>query len=242
MKKSILFITILFTISLCHSQNKLENEILEAYDKSVSSQTDQFQPIIDSLKASFIKTKDPIYNYWIAFAMYRQAILSMINKNDNKALKILQKGIERLEKSSNKSSENLALQGSMLSFSINFQSDLAAIISAKANILYNKAIQENDHNLRAYLGVGRSDYYKPTEYGGGLKVESFLKQALNKPDKSGNHALAPTWGRNQVYYYLASYYKRENRIGEAKLFCSNGLKLFPDDRQLKELKKGLGLN
>jgi tetratricopeptide (TPR) repeat protein len=232
----------LLTISLSYSQNKLEKEIFEAYDKSVSSQTDQFQPIIDRLNTSFIETKDPIYDYWIAFAMYRQSILFMTNKNEKKALKILQKGIERLEKSSYRNSEILALQGSMLSFSINFQSDLAAIISAKANILYNKAIQENDNNLRAYLGVGRSDYYKPTEYGGGLKVESFLKQALNKPDKSYNHALAPTWGRNQVYYYLASYYEKENRIGEAKLFCSNGLKLFPDDRQLNELKKVLGLN
>ena len=123
----------------------------------------------------------------------------------------------------------------MLSFSIVFQRNLAAVISGKAHALYNKALNKNKNNLRVYLAIGKSDYYKPAQYGGGFKVESYLKQALSKPDKSIEESFSPTWGREQVYYYLASFLARENRIEEAKLYCNQGLKKFPDSEILKSL-------
>lgn len=230
------------TFSTLQAQEVLEDiqaKILAAYGHSVESESDQFAPIIDTLVKVYNQTKDQKVNYWIAFVEYRAAILYMNAEKDNRALELLNQGIERLKGLESPTTEDLALQGSILSLSVNFQPEMAAILSAKAGLLYEKAIKLNDQNLRAYLGVGRSDFFKPKEYGGGYKVESYLKEALTKPDASSDEYALPTWGRADAYYYLASFYKRENRLDEAKLFCNKGTKAFPDHYLLRTLKDSL---
>ncbi len=219
--------------------NAIEQRIMAAYGQSVASQTDEFIPIIAQLESAYQENPNADVHYWLAFAEYRAAILHMNGNDEKHALELLNRGMKRLEKLENPDSEDLALLGSMLSLSINFQPDLAAILSAKANNFYEKAIQLSDQNLRAFLGVGRSDFYKPKEYGGGLKVESYLKQALMKPDQNSNSPHKPTWGKDDAFYYLASFYKREGRLDEAKLYCNKGLRAYPDHYLLQTLKTKL---
>lgn len=217
----------------------IEQRILEAYGVSVAAEADPFQPIVEALEAAYQADSNPIVHYWWCFALNRQAILLMNAGQDEQALKVLEQGIAQLKALDDPSSEDLALHGSLVSLSIGFRPDLAAILSAEASTLYEKAIEKNDQNLRAYLGVGRSDYYKPAEYGGGLKVESYLQKALTKPDTSTDQPHAPSWGRGDAYYYLAAYYHREGRTGEAKLYCNKGLKDYPTHSLLLSLKNQL---
>ena len=219
--------------------DNIQQKLFDAYGLSVQSQTDHFKPIIESLEMAYQKDQNGLINYWIAFAEYRASILHMNAQKDSLSLELLQKGINRLEQIKKPNSEELALQGTMVSLSINFQPDIAAVLSGKAKSLYDKAIKRNDQNLRAYLGVGRSDFYTPKQYGGGYQVESYLKQALTKPDASSEEAHMPDWGRDEAYYYLASFYEREGQLNEAKLYCNQGLKAFPNNYLLQTLKDKL---
>jgi len=203
----------------------IEEKVLQAMDKSIETQTDQFQSIIEKLNAEYVKEKKDIINYWIGFTKYRQALFFLKIENDEQAAKVLNSGIEQLKVIKTLTSEDLSLQGTMVSLSIALKPDLAAVLSGEASSLYDKAIKLNDKNLRAYLGIGRSDYYRPKKYGGGYKVESYLKQALSMSDSNSDTSYAPKWGRDEVYYYLASFYHREGKLDEAKLYCNKGLKL-----------------
>ena len=239
MKSRITIFGLLFLfVNILSAQNPLETieqKILTAYSESIQTKTDQFQGVFKTLNDLDSLEKNNSTNYWIAFAKYQQTrFTNRIDKGET-ALKTLKEGIKRLKSLKNPTSEDLALHGTMLSFSIVFQQNIAAILAGKANALYEKSAQKNKNNLRAYLGIGKSDYFKPVQYGGGFKVESYLKQALSKPDKSTEDSFAPTWGRAQVYYFLASFLERENRIEEAKLYGNQGLKKYPNSYLLKSL-------
>jgi len=234
---SILFGILFLFVQVLSAQKQLENiekKISTAYRESVQSKADQFESVYKTLYTLDNK-ENSIVSYWIAYSKYQQALF--FNRIDTKkeAFKLLKAGIQELKSIKKPNSETLVLQGTMLSFSIVFQRNIAAIISGKAQALYDKALYKNKNNLRAYLAIGKSDYFKPAQYGGGFKAESYLKQALSKPDKSTNASFAPTWGREFVYYYLASFLLRENRIEEANSYCNQGLKKFPNSDILKSL-------
>lgn len=236
-RTTIFALLFLFVINILSAQKQLENieqKILTAYSESKQTKTDQFQVVYKTLNAVDPQENNAV-NYWIAFTKYQQAKFTFKIDQGKTAFKILKEGIKMLESLKNPSSEDLALHGSLLSFSIVFQRNLAAVLSGKAHVLYEKALDKNKNNLRAYLGIAKSDYFKPTQYGGGFKVEIYLKKALSKPDRSTEGSFTPTWGRNQVYYLLASFFDRENRIDEAKLYGNQGLKKFPNSDLLKSL-------
>ncbi len=238
MKLSNTFFGVLFlfvtTLSAQKSLENIEQKIITAYKMSVKTKTDQFQSVHKILNSLDSKENSKAV-YWIAFSKYQQARFSNRINHEKAAFKLLKEGIQKLKSIKNPNSEELVLHGTMLSFSIMFQRNIAAIISGKAHTLYDKALHKNKKNLRAYLAIGKSDYFKPVQYGGGFKAESYLKQALSKPDKSTDASFAPTWGRELVYYYLASFLHRENRIEEANSYGKQGLKKFPNSDILKSL-------
>lgn len=231
--------TFFYSSNAQEALENIEKNIAEAHSLSFETQTDHLKPLIEKLEASYKKSENQTVNYWIAFAQYKQASYYSNTGHKDLPLKILKEAINRLDKTANQTSEDLALQGTTLSFSITFRPQVAAIMSSKANTHYEKAIELNATNLRAYLGIGKSDFYRPEKYGGGDLVEKYLKLALIKPDRSNTEDYSPSWGRNEAYFYLASYYLRENRLSEAKLYYEQGLKLFPNDYRLKQLLKKL---
>jgi len=234
---SILFGILLLCSQFLSAQKQLENiekKIHTAYSESVQSKTDQFESVYKTLNGVGTKENSDV-SYWIAFSKYQQARFYNRFDTKKKAFKLLKEGIQELKSIKKPNSEVLVLQGTMLSFSIAFQRNIAAIISGKAHALYDKALYKNKNNLRTYLAIGKSDYFKPVQYGGGFKAESYLKKALSKPDNSTDASFAPTWGRELVYYYLASFLLREDRIEEANSYCNQGLKKFPNSDVLKSL-------
>lgn len=243
MKKIILSFSFILTIlnvqMAQHVLDDIQQRIYSAYAQSLQSNNDEHQQIIEVLGKEYASAPSDELVYWMSFAAYRAAIYNMNTEEREKAASILEKGITWLKNLKNPSSEHLALHGSMLSLSIAFKPSNAVVLSNKADKLYRSAIDLNDQNLRAYLGIGRSDFYTPVKYGGGLNVESYLKQALNKPDASTEDPFTPTWGRDDAYYYLARFYQREGRVEEAKLYCKKGLKNSPDHLSLNNLKDQL---
>ena len=145
------------------------------------------------------------------------------------------RGLTYLEKIAEPNDEEYAMLGSLYSLSITFKPGEAIGLSTKARKSFDKALKQNPENLRALLGIGRADFYKPKQYGGGKEAESFLLKALAAPDQFSSHPNAPTWGRDDAYYYLAAFYQREDRTGDAKLYCHKGLKEFPNHHLLAEL-------
>ena len=216
--------------------SEIEQTIFSAYGKSFQMQSDQIAGLITQLAAIEKAEEKKTANYWIAFAEYRSAVFHMVVDQEKKSVELLDSAEQRLKAVKEPTSEDLALLGSVISLSINFKPDLAPILSSKANDLFVKALKLNDQNLRAHLGIGRSDYYKPVEYGGGNKVENALKTALAMPDQSFDAAHAPAWGKDEAYYYLASYYLREDRLEDAKFYCFKGVKAYPYHGQLQSLK------
>ena len=230
-----LLLLLLSSFAIGQSQNPLqgiEEQIHQAQDQSFAEQADKLAPLLGKLEAM---EPSEWLDYWKAYAAYQGAIYLMVIENQKGALAYLDQGLALLEPIDKPSDEEYALLGSLYSLSITFKPGEAIGLSAKARKSFNKALKKNSDNLRALLGIGRSDYYKPKQYGGGKEAEAFLLKALAAPDQYSSHPNAPTWGRDDAYYYLAAFYQREDRRDDAKLYCHKGLKEFPTHHLLAEL-------
>lgn len=210
----------------------IEEQIHQAQDQSFAEQADKLAPLLEKLEAT---ESSEWLDYWKAYAAYQGAIYLMVTENSEGALAYVENGLAVLEQKDKPNDEEYALIGSLYSLSISFKPGEAIGLSAKARKSFNKALKKNSDNLRALLGIGRADYYKPKQYGGGKEAEAFLLKALAAPDQYSSHPNAPTWGRDDAYYYLAAFYQREDRRDDAKLYCHKGLKEFPTHHLLAEL-------
>lgn len=210
----------------------IEEQIHQAQDQSFAEQADKLAPLISKLEEM---ESSEWLDYWKAYATYQGAIYLMVQEDQQGALAYADQGIAYLGKKDKLNDEEYTLLGSLYSLSISFKPGEAIGLSAKARKSFNKALKKNPDNLRALLGIGRSDFYKPKQYGGGKEAEAFLLKALAAPDQYSSHPNAPTWGRDDAYYYLAAFYQREDRRDDAKLYCHKGLKEFPTHHLLSEL-------
>ena len=230
------FFLLLFSLMIFgQEQNPLqgiEEHIHEAQDQSFAEQADKVAPLLAKLEQM---ERAEWLDYWKAYAAYQGAIYLMVQKDYKGGNAYAKKGLEILGQKSKLNDEEYAMMGSLYSLSITFNPGEAIGLSSKARKHFNKSLKQNPDNLRALLGIGRADFYKPKQYGGGKEAEAFLIKALAAPDQYSSHPNAPTWGRDDAYYYLAAFYKRESRNDDAKLYCHKGLKEFPNHHLLAEL-------
>ena len=211
---------------------EIEEQINQAQAQSFAQRTDKLAPLLEKLEAM---EPSEWLDYWKAYTAYQGAIYLMVMENQAGALAYVDKGLAVLEQKDKPNDEEYALLGTLYSLSISFKPGEAIGLSAKARKSFNKALKKNSGNLRVLVGIGRSDYYKPKQYGGGKEAEAFLLKALAAPDQYSSEANAPSWGRDDAYYYLAAFYEREDRRDDAKLYCHKGLKEFPTHPLVTEL-------
>lgn len=213
-------------------ENPNQTKIDKAFYQSFANQSNEIEPVIHELK------KDQEANaYWIAYGLFNSSIYYMQMEQEDKAEEVADEAIELLEDIKDKTSEEHALLGQILGYSITFSPASAIWISSKAADQYEASLKKDENNPRAYIGMGQSDYYKPVMFGGGDKVEEYLMKALSLSAQTKENG--PSWGRNTAYYILASYYKREDQLDQAKMYCMKGLNEFPKDFQLNQLKQSL---
>ncbi|CAM1369894.1 hypothetical protein [Tenacibaculum xiamenense] len=234
-QKQLLLLSIaLFINTVCLGQISFEARVNLAYEKSFNSGENHIKDLIKDLEHEFSKDKNLRDAHFIAYAHYRESSF-LKDRDESKAFDTLKKGISLLQAEKNKNSNDYALLGLMTSYSIVFQYEIAAIISSKATKYYEKCLELNPNNFRGYLGLGKSDLFRPVRYGGGLKVEGYLKKALLLLNKKNNSSEDLQWGKFEVYYYLTSYYIKSNKISEAKVYGNQGLKKFPKNKRLISL-------
>ncbi|WP_020533271.1 tetratricopeptide repeat protein [Flexithrix dorotheae] len=217
------------------SLNGIEGKIAQAFGASFGQASDSpLQDVITEIE----KNADNTWaTYWMAHAKINQSIYQMNapEKDMEKAQSVLNEAIDLLENKKNRNTEENTLLARALGINISFNPSQAMNLSSKAGGLIKKAIKENDKNMRAYLQAGTSDFYRPVEYGGGKVAEEHFLKALSLPNKAMDDELAPTWGKDEVYYMLVSFYLREEQYDKAKLFLNKGLKEFPQNHQLQTL-------
>lgn len=231
MKKTTLFLFSLLISLIAFAQvNPNQEKVDLAFGQSFVTSQDQLEPIIQEFKKNQSENA-----YWIAYAQLYQSIFFMETSQRDQASQSVKKAITLLQSIDDKDTEDHALLGYILGYSIGLDPSGAARLSAKAASEYKEALKKDENNMRAYLGLGGSDYHMPVAYGGGEKVEEYLLKALSLNEKTVEGG--PSWGKNQAYYLLASFYKREGQDDKAKLYCMQGLNHFPHDSQLNQLKQ-----
>ncbi|NJO89124.1 MAG: hypothetical protein HC831_09310 [Chloroflexia bacterium] len=145
-----------------------------------------------------------------------------------------------LKKLKDKSSEHYALLGLAQAFSIQFVTGMkAGIISEEANGNANKALELDNKNIRAYYVLGSNDFYTPEEFGGGKEAEKYLLKAIEYPENSSGLACMPSWGKDYTYQMLIELYQKRGNNDLAKRYANEGVKLFPENEQIKKEQEKL---
>ena len=218
-----------------------EDKVFQAFVSGKIEGTPQkLNELSEQLEGLFQNSKQPLAAYWLAYNQYYQTIFYMMSEDKANAKTAVKFGIKLLKGLEKKSSEDYALLASLQSLSIPLYSMVQAIaISSKVNKNGQKALQMDKNNLRAHLVLGSSDYYKPTQYGGGKKVEKYLLEAIRLPRQQVTNPYLPSWGKNTAYEVLIRFYLREDRKEDAKAMFKKATAEFPNDYQINQLAKEL---
>ena len=245
MKKLIISIaTLFFALNVGIAQPKLPNDIEEKIERAfVASFQDKdvLQNLITEMENKYGQASDEA-RYWLAYAYYQNTIVEMQVGKKKLAKNAIEKSISILEDDDNKDSEDLALLSSAIGLSINFSAWKAPFLGIESESLAKEAIELDNNNMRAYLAIGRSSYYKPAMFGGGEEVEEMMLKVISLPKTSQKSAVQPYWGKAEAYYLLSKFYQQENRQEEAFTYSKKGLKEFPDNKRLQNLVAKLSEN
>ena len=146
----------------------------EALNKSFMSQANEVGLIIEKLKSTEQKADHKMFPYWIAYGHYYEAIYFMKTEQNKEGMATLKEAIKLLEDKGELNAEEHVMVGSLMSLMMAFSPGSVITLSSKSVKHFQKAVKLDPQNLRAYLSLGRSDFYKPKAFGGGKKVEEYL--------------------------------------------------------------------
>jgi len=197
------------------------------------------KPIIQKLSEAGEDNPSPWLVYWQSYGHYYEGIYLMQIDQKDASEEALNRGLELLDSKSTWSSEDHVLAGTIMGLMMGISPGKVMSLSAKSSKHYQKALKLSPDNMRVYLALGKSDYYKPKMFGGGKRVEEYLLKALELNDTCIEDPNAPSWGREEIYGYLVRFYQREDRLDEARLYLKQGLELYPQDYMLNELSSDL---
>ncbi|MEM9722741.1 MAG: hypothetical protein AAGA10_25975 [Bacteroidota bacterium] len=234
---------LLLPIGLCAQQvpvlEGIQGTIERVFMESMITQENKLRPLIENLATVHAEMPNSWLVYWEGYGHYYEGIYFMEMDQKSAGIETLKQGIELVESQEKMNAEDHVLAGTLMSLQMGLSPGSIMTLSSKSNKHFQQALKLAPNNLRAYLALGRSDYYKPKMFGGGKKVEEYFKKALSLEDSYSDDPYAPSWGRVDTYAMLVQYYAREERGDEAKVYCKKGLALFPSDPRLNELDSKL---
>lgn len=220
---------------LYNVQEKIYSAFLNSFEKQ---SMDGLETIEQQLQN--IDEQNKIVNYWIAYTNYYQSIYQITMGNKKGSEKSINEGIDELKKIKNKSSDDYALLSMLQGFSTQFSSgSQTAKIGYKAKENAQKAIEMDKKNVRAWYVAASNNAYAPKAFGGGTKVEEYLKKALALEEQNINNPYLPTWGKKEAYRLLVGFYMKQERYKDAKKVLSEGLEKYPDNYMLNQYKQRL---
>lgn len=220
--------------------NRIEEKIYGAFIASFSQQKPEpIDEIIEQINKAKPKAAN-IADYWLGYAFYYKSIYYIKYGKKDESEKAIKQGISILDDKKNKNAEDLALLALLQSFSVQFETGMAsAAVSNRAKGNAAKAMELDASNLRAYYVAGSLDYYTPKQYGGGKKVEEYLKKAVQLPSQKTKNPYLPSWGKEEAYVMLIQHFLAQENKDQALTYYKEGIKLFPNSYQMGELAKKL---
>ena len=220
------------TASQKDSIGSIQMEIDNSLSKSL--EITSLKPLEQYSKRLTANEKDYSENsirYWQAYISYQKAVYCLIQGDQSASEESCDFGIGLLNHNDNKNSEDYALLANLEAFFIQFKGAKVLVIAPRLRKNARKAIALDSLNLRAF--------YTPKQCGGGKKTEFYLKKTLSIPSKRSTNSFSPNWGREESYALLAQFYLEENFPTKAQDIINEGLLIFPENYQLKNLLKKL---
>ena len=257
MKKIITLSFILFVLTsmyaadmaCCGASKKTSGDVLNGIQGKIESAMNRCFMLnsvspLDSLSGSLhgLEGRDNLVQYWKAYVDYYKSVFYMKLGNRAESEKVIKEASAALNSSTDKTSEDYALLALIQSFSIQFASGMeAGKISSDIRRNAEKAVELDSANVRGWYVLGSNDYYTPASFGGGSKVEYYLKKAISPASKNDEASCLPTWGSEYAYGLLIRYYIQNGKTEEAKECLSAAEKEYPDSYFLSGYKEKLGL-
>ncbi|MGD1840524.1 MAG: hypothetical protein ACFB0B_06455 [Thermonemataceae bacterium] len=237
----LLFLLVCTTVATAQDKTTLlsgiQARIYDTFEASFKEDESKLKALAQKLTTAWQAEQDRDYAYWATYTYYYLCLYHGKRQNKEKAEAANQQGVKLIKAIPQKTSEDYVMLAKLTGLEMMYDQGQAIALSARAEKYTQKALKLNEQNLRTYLYMGQSDFYRPVEYGGGKVVEKNLLKAISLKDTYSDSPYAPTWGRNEAYATLVQYYLREDQPEKARVYCAKGLKLFPNDYMLNELQK-----
>jgi len=217
--------------------DSIQAQIYDAFVKGMINKSDEpLSAMNNELEELYEQSPNKLIHYWQAYLSYYDAIFHLQMDQEKASEKAVDSGIELLEDMPKKNSEDYALLAMMESFSLQFKSAVKLpFISGDVKDHAEKSKQLNPDNPRAYYVLGSNDFYTPEKYGGGKKVEQYLKQAIKLPEQEQPNSYLPSWGVEESYELLIKYYIKKEEWDNAKQYFSEAQEKYPDNYRIKEM-------
>ena len=169
--------------------------------------------------------------YWQSYARSMETIFFMRNKQAKEAEHIINRACDDMEQLNKKNAEDYALLASVQNLAIQFRSGMGAgKLSSQAVGNAQTALQMDSTNLRAWYVLATNDFYTPAFFGGGKKTEKFLLKALSFPAQQVPNPYMPSWGREEAYQLLLTYYVQKEQYEQARVLLNAAQKEYPNGR------------
>ena len=235
-----LYCTVTLLFLLCFSpvlgQNPTPEAAIQlAFQQSKTQQTQS--PLVKHntmLEQTFEKEDNNFNRYWLSYGLYNQALIADRLEDKKAAEELIDRAIELL-KPLEEDAESQALLALQLGYSTRFKSYWSMMSLGRAAYQRaERAVALAPTNMRTNLALAINDFYTPKVFGGGKKVETHLKKALQAPNPSAS-VTTPTWGKPNVYELLVKYYQKNKQQTQAQNFLNQGLSEFPNSELLLSL-------
>lgn len=235
-----LYCTVTLLFLLCFSpvlgQNPTPEAAIQlAFQQSKTQQTQS--PLVKHntmLEQTFEKEDNNFNRYWLSYGLYNQALIADRLEDKKAAEELIDRAIELL-KPLEEDAESQALLALQLGYSTRFKSYWSMMSLGRAAYhRAERAVALAPTNMRTNLALAINDFYTPKVFGGGKKVETHLKKALQAPNPSAS-VTTPTWGKPNVYELLVKYYQKNKQQTQAQNFLNQGLNEFPNSELLLSL-------
>lgn len=219
---------------LSNAQSKVEKALVNTFR---SRNIEAF----NALGRQFNSSKSNWKPYWTAYLEFYKSIYYLKMGDKENCEKVVNEAMNQLEKSV-KTSEEFALLAYLQSFSVQFHKGMSAgFVSSKVKRNADKAIALDANNMRAYFVLGSNDFYTPSAFGGGKKVEEYLIKAISLPDKKVQDTSSPSWGKDSAYEMLIKFYIKQKKTDLAKKYFADAQKLYPKNYAINDLAKQIVL-
>ena len=160
-----------------------------------------------------------------------ETIYFMRNKQAKEAEHIINRACDDMEQLNKKNAEDYALLASVQNLAIQFRSGMGAgKLSSQAVGNAQTALQMDSTNLRAWYVLASNDFYTPAFFGGGKKAEQYLLKALSCPAQQVPNPYMPSWGREESYQLLLTYYVQKEQYESARVLLNAAKKEYPNGR------------